>query len=331
VVPSTTAATNYFDYVNFNGVYGPNALSGIKTLYIAPSYSYNTVNHPITPTGGRSLYISAQLSGSVLGANVNTIRPTVDAKYFRKSPWNKNHILAFHFMGSLLTGYGGKVAPPFSRTYIGGEQDIRGFQIWGITPIAFIPSLSTVNVLNADGTQRTQKTLVNGVLTQTAVTMQLPIYQVIFPGGDTQTIGNFEYRIPIVGPVNLAIFADAGMNKILFSNQLKMDPIRVDQLNGQFPQAGFDGRPKIAPGSQRPRMSTGLELQVMLPVVQAPFRIYWAYNPLIVRQYMQPPIVADRSFFPNQATFANAVASFGQAYPWYEDRKTFRFTIGRTF
>ena len=47
-------------------------------------------------------------------------------------------------------------------------------------------------------------------------------------------------------------------------------------------------------------MSTGLELQVMLPVVNAPFRLYWAYNPSIVREYLQPPIVADRSFFPNQ-------------------------------
>ena len=78
-------------------------------------------------------------------------------------------------------------------------------------------------------------------------------------------------------------------------------------------------------------MSTGAELQVLLPVVNAPFRIYWAYNPMIVREFLQPPIVADRSFFPNQATFFNALAQFGQASPFFERRKTFRFTIGRTF
>ena len=55
-------------------------------------------------------------------------------------------------------------------------------------------------------------------------------------------------------------------------------------------------------------MSTGLELQVLLPVVNAPFRIYWAYNPMIVREYLQPPIVADRSYFPESATFLNAMA-----------------------
>ena len=44
-----------------------------------------------------------------------------------------------------------------------------------------------------------------------------------------------------------------------------------------------------------------------------------------------PPIVADRSSFPNAATFANAVASYGQALPFFEKRTLFRFTIGRTF
>jgi len=78
-------------------------------------------------------------------------------------------------------------------------------------------------------------------------------------------------------------------------------------------------------------MSTGLELQVLLPVVNAPFRLYWAYNPMIVREFLQPPIVSDRSFFPNQQTFINSLASFGQSYPFYEKRSTFRFTIGRTF
>jgi outer membrane protein insertion porin family len=153
----------------------------------------------------------------------------------------------------------------------------------------------------------------------------------VFPGGDTQMIGNFEYRIPIMGPVNVALFFDIGVNKILRPDQLKMNDDRVAELNGKYPQAGFDGRAYIAQGTQAPRASTGIELQVLLPVVNAPFRIYWAYNPLIVREFLQPPIVADRSFFPNNATFLNSVASFGQIYPFYERRSTFRFTIGRTF
>jgi outer membrane protein insertion porin family len=331
IVVDNTYTQNYFHYMNFQGIAGPNALQGIRTVHITPSYLYNTVNHPITPTGGRSLFISTQFSGGILGGNVNTIRPVIDAKYFRPAPWKPNHILAFHGMASLLAGYGGKVAPPFSRTYIGGEQDIRGFDIWGITPVVFIPSETRVHVLNDDGSARLQKKVTDGVAHWEPVTQHLPIYQPIYPGGDTQLVGNFEYRIPIVGPVNLALFTDVGLNKILLTNQLKMDISRTDELNDFFPQAGFDGRPRIAPGTQRPRMSSGVELQVLLPVVNAPFRLYWAYNPLVVQQIVQPPIVADRSYFPNQATFVNAVSSFGMARPWFEQRRTFRFTIGRTF
>ncbi len=331
VVTTTDAAKAYFQYINFSGVAGPNSLTGIQTSHVVPSYTYNTVNHPITPTAGRSLFISTDFAGSILGGNINTIRPSIDVKYFKQAPWHRSHILAFHALGSLISGYGGKFIAPFSRTYIGGEQDIRGFEIWGITPIAYIASSAQVNVLNDDGSARTQKIVQNGVITSVPVTLTVPRYQLITPGGDTQVVTNFEYRIPIVGPVTLAAFADAGVNRILRPSQLTMEPSQIASLNNQFPQAGFDGKVLIAPGTQKIRASTGLELQVMLPVVNAPFRLYFAYNPSVVRQNLQPPIVADRSYFPNNNTFINSIATYGQSYPYLERRTMFRFTIGRTF
>ena len=332
IVTQTTAAQNYFQYLNFSGVAGPNSLNGIKTSHIALSYSYNTVNHPITPTGGRSVFVSMDFAGSILGGNVNTLRPSVDVKYFKQAPWHRAHVLAFHAMTSVLTGYGGRVAPPFTRTFIGGEQDVRGFEIWGITPIAFIPTTASIPVLNDDGTNRTQRVVTGGVSSQAGVYATVPGYQLITPGGDAQVIVNFEYRIPIVpGMVTLAPFFDAGVNKILLSRQLTLESSHIAGLNNQFPQAGFVNQVKIVPGTQRPRASTGIELQVMLPIVQAPFRVYFAYNPSVVRQYLQPPLVADRALYPNYATFANSVASFGQAIPFFEKRTMFRFTIGKTF
>jgi outer membrane protein insertion porin family len=324
----STAATQYFQYLYFQRIDGPNALNGVKTSSITPSLSYNTVNHPLSPTAGKSLFFSVNFAGSILGGTVNTIRPTLDAKYFHVSPLNKKHVIAMHAMSSLLAGYGGHVAPPFSRTYIGGEQDIRGFEIWGISPVAYIPSTATTPILNADGSARYQKSA-NG--TVTAAQLTIPYYQLVFPGGDTQIVTNFEYRIPIVGPVTLAPFVDFGINKIALPGQLRMNPDRVAELNYTFPQAGFSQRALIAPGTQAARMSTGLELQVLLPVVNAPFRIYWAYNPLLVRTYLQPPIVADRSYFPNNATFLNSIATYGAATPFFEKHSTFKFTIGRTF
>jgi outer membrane protein insertion porin family len=328
----TDAATNYFDYINFSGVSGPNSLSGIHTSTITPSYQYNTVNHPINPTGGRSLFISTGFAGSILGGNVNTVQQSVDAKYFHVDPFHKKNVLAFHLLATMTTGYGGKLIPPYSRGFIGGEQDVRGFEIWGITPVGFVPSSASINVLNADGSPRTQKIISNGTITSSPVTMQVPIYQLVTPGGDTRIVGNFEYRIPIIGnTVILAAFNDAGLDKILLPNQLVLASSRTNDLNSSFPESGFDGRVKIAPGTQKIRDSAGLELQVMLPVVNAPFRVYFAYNPSTVREYLQPPIVADKAAFPNSATYQNSVNSFGQAYPFFERRTLFKFTIGRTF
>jgi outer membrane protein insertion porin family len=260
------------------------------------------------------------------------VQPSIEGKYFHISPLHRTHVLAFHLLATMTTGYGGKLIPPYSRGFIGGEQDVRGFDFFAITPIGFVPSSANVNVLNDDGSARTQKIVSGGVITSTPVTMTIPTYQLVTPGGDTRVIGNFEYRIPIIGnTVQLAPFADIGVDKILLPNQLVLSPSRTNDLNSTFPEAGFDGRVKIAPGSQKTRVSTGLELEVMLPVVNAPFRIYFAYNPSLVREYLQPPIVADKAAFPNNATFLNSIAQFGQAYPFFERRTLFRFTIGRTF
>ena len=328
----STGAQNYFQYLYVNQVSGPNALNGVKTSRIVPSYTYNSKNHPLTPTQGKSIFFSVDFAGSFLGGTVNTVRPSFDAQYYHRSPkWHRN-VLAFHLLTSTYFGYGGKVIPPYSRTYIGGENDIRGFDFYGISPIAFIPSSAYTGVLNDNGTQRSQRVVgSDGTVSLQAVNQQIPIYQIITPGGDTQAVFNFEYRIPIFGPVTMAPFLDAGVNRILYKNQLRLNQSRIDDLNSLFPQAAFNNKVQIAPGTQDPRMSTGIEVQVLLPIVQAPFRVYYALNPLNVREYLQTPIVSDRSYFPNNASFLNAISQHGVAYPFFEKRGTFRFTIGRTF
>ena len=331
IVTKSTGALTYFTYLNFLGVNGPNALSGIKTLSITPSYSYNSKNSFQNPTAGKSIFFSMKASGSFLGANVNTIQPTFDGQYYHASPrWHKN-VLAFHLLATTITGYGGKVAPPFARSFIGGENDIRGFDFYSVTPIAFIPSSANINVLNPDGSQRVQTQIVGGYKTPVSVTQPIPTYQVITPGGDSHAVFNFEYRIPIFGPITLVPFFDAGANLILYPNQLTVNPGQISNLNAQFPSAAFSNKVKISPGTQKVRMSTGLEIDVILPIVQAPFRVYYSYNPSVVREYLQPPIVVDPSTFPNTTTLNNALQSYGTAYPLFEKRGTFRFTIGRTF
>jgi outer membrane protein insertion porin family len=332
ITTESQGAATYFNYLDFERVNGPNALNGIKTLSITPSYSYNSKNSFMNPTAGKSIFFSIKASGSVLGANVNSIQPTFDAQYYHVSPrWRKN-VLAFHFMATTVTGFGGKDAPPFARAFMGGENDVRGFDFYSISPIAYLPSSASVSILSPDSnTQRNQTQLVNGYPTSVPAALSIPTYQIITPGGDTHGVFNFEYRIPIVGPVSLVPFYDAGVNRILYKNQLTVNPGEVSLLNSQFTQANFTNNVPIAPGTQKIRMSTGLEIDVILPVVNAPFRVYYAYNPTTVREYLQPPVVFDPSRFPNAATLENAIESYGTAYPLFERRGTFRFTIGRTF
>jgi outer membrane protein insertion porin family len=327
---SSESAETYFRYINFQGLDGPNSLSGIRSSGITPSYTFNTIDHPITPSRGKSLFVSAQFAGSFLGGNVNEIAPTAEFKYFRAG-FKKGHVIGTRLLGRYITGYGGRAAPPFSRFYMGGENDIRGFDIWSISPFAYLPSQGTVNVLNADGSARTQRVIQDGAEVLVPVTLNIPTYQLTFIGGDTQALSNLEYRIPIFGPVVLAAFLDTGVNRITNRGQLNLNSSRVDELNSLFPQAGFERRIPVAEATQKVRMSTGVEMQIMMPVVNAPFRFYWAYNPLRTEAFLQPPIVADRSYFPNQATFLQSVAIFGQASPFFERARTFRFTISRTF
>ena len=117
-------------------------------------------------------------------------------------------------------------------------------------------------------------------------------------------------------------------------------------MNGLFPQAGFTGQAFISPGTQKPRMSTGIELQVMLPIVQAPFRIYWAYNPLRLNSSTNPPVPITRDMFPGlncdpadphcykaagDYTFLTTLDTLGPNYTLREPRKTFRFSVSTTF
>lgn len=322
------AADNLFTYLNFQGVTGPNSLEGITVSEITPNFFHNTVDHPIMPTRGKSLYVSVALAG--LGGNTKFIQPTVEFKYY-KPHTSRGNVIAMRLLGSMLTGIGDSVPPPFRRSYMGGENDIRGFRIFSVTPMGWIPDVATVPQVNDNGTPRMQSQIINGVETLQAVTTNVPIYRLVQPGGDSRLVYNLEYRIKIFGPVTLAPFMDVGFNKIFFKNQVRLNQGRVDELNGTFPQAGFEKKILIMPATEKLRMSTGLELQVMLPILQAPFRFYWAYNPLRVREFLQPPIAADRSLFPNQRSFIQSVTPFALPLPFIEDKSTFRFTISRTF
>jgi len=70
-------------------------------------------------------------------------------------------------------------------------------------------------------------------------------------------------------------------------------------------------------------------------IVNAPFRIYYAYNPFRMDTLVRPTSYITRDLFPAGAagdyTFQQAQALYGSQYLLREPRKTFRFTVATTF
>jgi outer membrane protein insertion porin family len=118
----------------------------------------------------------------------------------------------------------------------------------------------------------------------------------------------------------------------------------VTEINGQYNQTCLTGteflkfNQNLTPlkgTNYVVRMSTGAELQVILPVVNAPFRLFYAYNPLRVDTQAPAPALLSPNMFPSTGagnyTYLNTVATYNPSYRIREPRKTFRFTVATTF
>jgi outer membrane protein insertion porin family len=332
----STASEQYFEAINFTGLAGANALQGIESSSLMPTYLYNTVNSTWTPTSGKSLYAAIAFSGRVIGGNVNTVRPVIEFKYFHPvSRKRTDHptAIGMRFLASSITGYGGRVVPPFSRFYIGGEDDIRGFNIRTISPVAFYPTIGSVCNRNSAG-QPILGVGANGASTGACgSSTSFPFYSPIFPGGDTELVSNFEYRVPIAGPVNIAAFVDAGTTFDLWPNQLQLTSNAFSTLQGQFPY--FPVPTQLKPvGSTNfvPRASTGLDLQVIVPMVNMPVHIYYGYNFLRLNNTVitPPQNLPPESMFPNPATYLDALQNF-RPFQIRDIKGRVGFTVQRTF
>jgi len=350
----STASSEYFQFLAFRNVSGPNALQGIITSKVTPSFTWNRIDNPQRPHNGSSFFLAADISG--LGGNVQMIRPITEYKRFIPT-YHRRNVIGFRVQGSFVTGYGANVAPPFERFYMGGENDLRGFDIRSVTPIAFLTDFTSIALTNPDGTT---VPLDRANPSKGAYTINIPVQRIIYPGGDTSVVTNLEYRVPIAGPVTVAAFVDTGWDFVVRQSQLKITDTQFDTLESTVfgcvqnplvpPSLGCTGPtdPNHFLGSQLShdivpidktnyitRMSTGLELQVIMPIVNAPFRIYYAYNPLRMDTTVSTPTPILRSMFPTGAagdyTYKQAISLYNPNYLLREPLKTFRFTVATTF
>jgi outer membrane protein insertion porin family len=349
---------NVFQTLAFrSGVAGQNQLSGIVTSIVTPTYSYSSLDRGVGPHNGKELTAQFQLAG--VGGNVKFYQPSLAYRQFFPMKGLKinregHNVLGYRLQLAHVAGFGGEVAPPQHRIYGGGESDIRGFDVRAASPYVFIPNRVLFNLTNPDGStvprDPSNPSLGN-------VQIPLPVYRLAPIGGDTQFTLNAEYRIPIVNQVTFAFFTDFGMTFSVQPSQLRQSPAGLSTINSpsygcpQFVNgACFGGQSVTFPeqfgivrGSNYvPRMTNGAELQVILPIVNAPFRLYYGYNPLrldrALPQQLALPLTGPNSFqslFPNtdagRFSYQQAIQFYGANYILREPRKTFRLTVSTTF
>ena len=214
----------------------------ILTSRITPTVVYDARDvRGIDAVGGRQVALSLAFAG--LGGDVRTIQPSLSLQQFFPVR-RKRDTIPEVFGFRILMGHVGSFAttnkvreaqatslsfidgvPVFERFFLGDEFTIRGYNVRSISPIVplelFVTSRNVVVASNASGEpvplasapgepsiQRFASLGVfNGAEGPNPRALSIGFQPI---GADTQLLGNFEYRIPLFGPVGLAAFADIG-------------------------------------------------------------------------------------------------------------------------
>jgi outer membrane protein insertion porin family len=210
----------------------------ILTSRLTPTFVYDTRDYSknsTDPVNGSQLSGSLAISGPL--GDVRMYAPSVS--YIRFFPVrNKGRdqnpdvfgfrLLAAH-VGSFSISNSVRNAnslafidgiPIYERFFLGDEFTIRGYNVRSISPVVpldqFITTRNVVVASNASGTPEAIPGLPPdlakiGLFTGPSGNNSLLLSrQFTSIGGDTQLLANFEYRIPIFGPVSAAAFADIG-------------------------------------------------------------------------------------------------------------------------
>jgi outer membrane protein insertion porin family len=193
-----------------------------------PSFVHNTVDNPWQPTSGGKHTLTLALTGGPLGGTVNFFRPDVETIFYLKH--TKKTSLGLRGEFAYIRPFGTTTTLPlYQRFFLGGETQIRGYNVRTVGPI--------------DAT--------NHAL-----------------GGNKFVLFNAEYYIDIGGPLRLLFFYDAGQAF------LEGESVQIKKL----------------------RTSTGAELRFIMPVLNVPFRLIYAWNP-------------NRDSFQPKSTFKFAVGT----------------------
>lgn len=356
--------------------------SDVTQSTITPSFVYNTLNSSLDPTRGQSMTFAVSFSGGFLGGKVNTIQPTLEYKFFRpffagreyteRPDPAKTRTFGMRFLAGHISSFGEPFqsnsfsfvggTPLFGRYFLGGEETIRGYGIRGIAPTSTVSTVTSARnpfaidpfslkrlkvrpPRQATGNSVAPSVLEEFVFTDRENPLRFPDFPT-FIGGDTQLLLNFEYRIPVIGPLQLVPFFDIGSvfnlrnysDQLIISESLSDTPLSSLTLNPRGLRASRrelrEARtPETPPGSLPPgfRFATILADQQIKQKIELSNTVssildnYRFSTGAEIR--VQVPVIN----VPFRLIFAlNPNAKTNNVF-FFEDKRAIRFSVGRTF
>jgi outer membrane protein assembly factor BamA len=216
---------------------------------LSPSLVHNTVDQPIFPTTGTRLSASVDLAG--LGGNVSYYKPSLEGVWY----WRQQSRLVFgarartEFIGQKA---GSKELPIFERLFLGGEYDIRGFDLRTVGPTDQVSGL----VLGGN------KSLLFNVEESFSIAPQVRVL-FFFDAGQVRNFGDsFAWQETLTEflPVPLPLLIDPLAPAVGLRDPNFVPPTR------DFKASAF-------------KTSIGGELRFFMPVLNVPFRLIFAHDP----------------------------------------------------
>ncbi|HEY7182684.1 MAG TPA: BamA/TamA family outer membrane protein [Blastocatellia bacterium] len=239
-----------------------------------PVLTHDTLERSFDPIRGMRFTSGVETNGRVFGGNINTVRPWIDFRQF--FPLNQGlrrgerNVFGYRLRAGHISSYGRPFnahtlsaidgVPISNRYFLGGDTEVRGFPINSIAPLARIDRLLVVG---------------NSAPVLIASDVQ-PI------GGDTELIGNAEYRAPLFWRFSGAAFFDVGaalnihgLREQQFTSSVQSNP----PSSNTFLITAVRPLGDLGRGIPNYRISTGFEIRFQVPVVHIPLRLIFAYNP----------------------------------------------------
>jgi len=237
------------------------ALTGIVRSQVTPFWTYDTRNRLFGATQGSYLVMQIPVAGGPFGGRIDVAHPFLEYQRFIPDPLlTTRNTWAFRAQLQHVFAYGTfpdgmrKAVPLLERIYFGGEYNLRGFDVRSIGPIVVYQTPE----FDPNG---------NPVLDPTTGLPRMK-QQPVGIGGDAGVVLTAEYRIPVFGPIQFTPFVDAGTSTVIRKNDLP--------LSG-FPTADVT---LVEATNNVWRISTGAEIQFLVPGVNQPLRFILAFNPL---------------------------------------------------